>query len=542
VEEPALYRKRIEKYFSIVNENSETVPFKLRTPQIKILESLSRRDVILKARQEGITSLILALFTIDFLFIENVRCVVISHEKDATTKLLRKVRFYLDSVKLNYPELDAFRLDTENKYELVNKYKNSIFYIGTAGARAFGRGDTINNLHVSELSRWPDEEGLMTGLIQSVPTSGRIVVETTANGVGDYFHNLWKKSNTQEAAFRPHFLSWFEDPKYTLPIFGGFVPTEEEQEIAKTYHLNNEQLNWRRWKINELNGDIDLFNQEFPATPEEAFIVSGNPIWSPTLLKKYLRRIEPSKWTGNIVGAYEVFFEENEKGYLRIWKKPIAGHTYVIGADVAEGIEVPIDGPKSERRDFSCGVVMDRNTAEIVAVWHGHIDGDQFGRQMEALGRWYNFAFVGIERNFQGLAPLMVMRDLNYPRIYYKERIGSQGDPITVDMGWKTTRETRPLMIDELSKWLREERIHIYDNEIVGEMLSFVRYPDGQGRAASNAFDDRVMALMIAIQMYIRNPMTELGNPIERPDNLLSQSEGLPIDLDLGGADPLVEL
>src|SRR6266702_4479453 len=174
---------------------------------------------------------------------------------------------------------------------------------------------------------------------------------------------------------------------------------------------------------------------------------------------------------------------------------------------------------------------MDRNTAEIVAVWHGHIDGDQFGRQLEAIGRWYNMAFVGVERNFQGLAPLMTLRDLNYPRIYYRERIGSLGDPLTAEMGWKTTRETRPLMIDEMSKWLREERLHIYDTEIVDEMMSFVRYPDGQGRAASNAFDDRIMALMICIQMYIRNPMTEIGNPIERPDALLGQSEGLPIDL-----------
>jgi len=540
--EATLYKRRIEKYFSIVNENAETVPFTLRTPQLKILERLTRRDIILKARQEGISSLVLAMFTLDFIFIENVRCVVISHEKEATTKLLRKVRFYLDSIKKRHPEVDAYKLDTENKYELVNRYKNSIFYIGTAGARAFGRGDTINNLHVSELSRWPDQEGLMTGLMQSVPLSGRIVIETTANGVGDYFHTLWKKSNTQEKSFTPHFLAWFDDPKYTLPVFGEFVPTEEEQELQKTYKLNNEQLNWRRYKLHELADNLDQFNQEFPATPEEAFIVSGNPIWPPTLLKKHLRRCVAPKWRGNIIGAYEVYFEENEKGYLKIWKKPIPGHTYVIGGDVAEGIEVPVDGPKSERRDYSVGVVMDRNTAEIVAVWHGHIDGDQFGRQMEALGRWYNFAFIGIERNFQGLAPLMTLRDLNYPKIYYKERIGQQGDPMTAEMGWKTTRETRPLMIDELSKWLREERLSIYDVEIIGEMMSFVRYPDGQGRAASNAFDDRVMALMICIQMYIRNPMTEIGNPIERADSLMSPNEGLPIDLDLGGADVMMEM
>lgn len=540
--EALLYKKRIEKYFSIVNENAETVPFTFRVPQLKILQRLTRRDVILKARQEGISSLILAMFAIDFVFIENVRCVVISHEREATTKLLRKVRFYLESMEKRHPEIDAFHLATENKYELVNTYKNSVFYIGTAGARAFGRGDTINNLHISELSRWPDQEGLMTGLMQSVPLSGKIVVETTANGIGDYFHSLWKKSQTGEKAFTPHFLAWFDDPKYTLPVWGEFIPSEEEQALSSAYGLNNEQLNWRRYKIAELSDNMDLFNQEFPASADEAFIVSGNPIWSPSLLKKYLRRCEPPKWTGDIVGAYEVFFEPNEKGCLKIWKKPIPGHSYVMGCDVAEGIEVPVDGPKSERRDYSVAVVMDRNTAEIVAVWHAHREGDVFGRQVEALGRWYNFAFVGVERNFQGLAPLMTLRDLNYPKIYYKEKIGQQGDPLTAEMGWKTTRETRPMMIEELSKWLREERIHIYDVEIVGEMMSFVRYPDGQGRAASNAFDDRVIALCICIQMYMRNPMSEMGNPIERSDDMMNESEGLPIDIDMGGADPQMEI
>lgn len=542
IAEAELYKRRIEKYFSIVNENAETVPFKLRTPQLKVLDRLTRRDIILKARQEGISSLILAMFAIDFIFIENIRCVVISHEREAATKLLAKVRYYLESIKKRHPELDAYKLNYESKYELVNENKNSIFYIGSAGARAFGHGDTINNLHVSELSRWPDQERLMVGLMQAVPISGRIIIETTANGVGDYFHSLWKKSNTQERSFNPHFLPWFDDPKYSLPIVDGFQATEEEQELANTYHLTNEQLNWRRWKLHELADNMDAFNEQFPANANEAFIVSGNPIWPPTLLKKYERRCEPPKWIGNIVGAYEVFFEENEKGYLKVWKKPTPGHTYVMGADVAEGIEVPVDGPKSERRDYSCAYVMDRNTAEIVACWHGHIDGDQFGRQLEALGRWYNLAFIGVERNFQGLAPLVMLRDLNYPRIYYRERIGQQGDPMTAEMGWKTTRETRPLMIDEGSKWLREERIHIYDSELVGEMMSFVRYPDGQGRAASNAFDDRVMSFLMTIQMYIRNPMTEIGNPIERADSVMNQNEGLPIDLDLGGADPLVEL
>lgn len=516
----AFYRKAIENTFLIVDKKAQTRPFILNEPQNKILNALSSRDIILKARQEGISSLILAIFAVDFLTIENVRCVVISHESGATQKLFDKVKFYLDSVKRTFPGDAPFHLKYNSRSELVNTDKNSVFYIGTAGSRTFGHGDTIHNLHISELSRWPNQEKLMIGLMQAVPRHGRVVIETTANGIGDYFFNLWKKSQSPQSPFKPHFLPWFDLSEYSLPIRERFVLTEEEVEIQKTYNLTNEQMNWRRYKIEELGGNIEAFQEQFPANANEAFIVSGNPIWPPGTLKWYERHCEPPKQVGNLYGGYQVSFEDSPKGYLKVWKKPLSYHSYVIGADISEGIEVLPDDPRRDnRQDYSAIAVMDRNTAEIVATWHGRMDPDQMGRQLDALGRYYNDAVIGVEKNNHGLMSLIVLRDLNYPRIYYREKEGLSSLRTTDEMGWRTDRYTRPLMIDETSKWLRERRVSIYDEEMVGEMTSFVRYPDGQGRAAQNSFDDRVISLMICIQMYIRNPMTERGNQIARPDS-----------------------
>lgn len=515
------YKDAIEKLFLIVNKEGKVIPFKLNVPQLQILNSLTGRDYILKARQEGISSLICALFAIDFLTIENSSSVIISHETGATQKLLDKVKFYLDCLKTTFPGELPYKLKYDTKNELSNETNGAKFYIGTAGARAFGRGVTIQNLHVSELSFYQDQERIMLGLLQAVPAEGRIFIETTANGVGNFAHSLWKKAENHDTVFKPHFLPWFLMKEYSHPIHDGFQLDEEEKEIAQKYNLTNEQLNWRRRKIKELNGNIDSFNQEYPLTSQDAFIVSGNPIWSPVMLKKYLLKCKEPKMVGNLVGAIEPFFEENPKGYIKIWQEPVRGHDYVIGVDIAEGLEMNPEGDKQNRTDFSSAYVLDRRTAELVASWHGRLIGDQIGHQLELLGRYYNTAFIGVERNHQGLLPLITLRDLNYPRLYYQEKFAMDSDKQTPKLGWYTDRFTRPLMIDEGSRWLREGRVIIYDEDLVDEMMSFVRYPDGQGRGAQGAYDDRVMSFLITIQMYVRNPFSSSGNDIEKEEDAI---------------------
>lgn len=535
---PSFYQKAIEKLFLIVNKEAKSVSFNLNNPQSIINNALKDWDLILKARQEGISSLLLAIFAVDFLTVENVRCVVIAHEAGATQRLFDKVKFYLESLKQTFPGELPYKLKYNSRTELVNTEKNSIFYIGTAGSRTFGRGDTVHNCLASEFAFWPNQEKIFTGLLQAVPKEGRLIIETTANGVGNYFHSLWKKSQSTGSSFKTHFLPWFLLSEYSLPITGSFVPTDEEKELQQAYTLTNEQMNWRRWKISQMNGNIDLFNQEFPATAEEAFIVSGNPIWSPTMLKRFLLKCKTPLKIGNLVGAYEPFFEDNEKGMLKIWKDPVRGHDYVIGSDVAEGLEVNGEGEKHQRTDFSCAYVLDKNTAELVAVMHGRLEADLWGRKLDLLGRLYNMAFIGVERNHQGLAPLMVLRDLNYPKLYYREKMGLDADKITPQLGWWTDRFTRPLMIDEGGKWLREERIVMYDEELIGEMMSFVRHPDGVGRAAQGAFDDRVMAFLLTIQMYLRSPFSTNSNEIEQ---LLPQGVGAVNDFNFADNNDMLQ-
>lgn len=531
------YEKGIEKLFHIVDKDMRSIPFVLNPPQKRILQELGNMDIILKARQEGISSLVLAMFTMDFLTIENIRCVVISHEDKSTQRLFDRVRYYLESMKRTWPGELPYKLKYNSRHELVNTEKNSIFYIGTAGAKAFGRGDTINNLHVSELALWPDQERTMIGLIQAVPKDGRIVIESTANGIGDYFYKLWIKSREAEGAFKIHFLPWFELPDYVMPV--GTVPmelTEAEQDLINRYHLSREQIAWRRWKISQMNGDWrdpatwDKFNQEFPSNAEEAFIVSGNPVWSPTMLRTYYNHCKKPELVGNLRGFNPITIEPNERGYLKIWKEPDEFHTYAIGVDVSEG-KVMGEGESGRERDASCAQVFDKMTYEQVATWYGRIDPDLLGRQLDLLGRFYNDAYIGVERNAVGITPLIVLRDLNYPNLYYRERTGMMVDKITGELGWVTDSLSKESLIADATNLLRDKRIVLYDEQTVGEMMSFVRDSEGKARAAKSAYDDRVMAFLIALRMLSKAKTINRGNEIERSDeDMLGQNRGFYMD------------
>lgn len=511
----------------------KSTPFILNPPQSRTLKELSGMDIILKARQEGISSLILAIFAIDFITIENIKCVVISHEDKATQRLFDRVKYFLKSMEKTFPGELPYKLKYNSRYEMTNLEKNSNFYIGTAGARAFGHGDTINNLHCSEISRWPDQERMMMGLLQAVPKDGRIIIESTANGFGDYFYKMWEKNKETQNPFRTHFIPWFELPEYVMPL--GTVEmelTEYEQDIINNFHISKEQIAWRRWKINQMGGDWqdpkswDLFNEQFPINPEEAFIVSGNPVWSPTLLKFYLTHAKPPKYIGNLRGFNPITLEENEKGRLKIWKEPQEFHTYAIGVDVSEGKVVSQSTEEGKERDASCAQVLDKTTYEQVAVWHGRIDPDKLGTELDLLGRYYNNALLAVERNAMGIAPLIRLRDLSYPNLYYQERIGMMTERITAELGWVTDKQSKELIISEATELLRDKRLTIYDDSTIGEMMSFVRNADGHAGAAKSAHDDRVMAFLIGVRMLARAKSLSYSNDIERKDSDVLEEQG----------------
>lgn len=261
-------------------ETQLPVEFNLNVVQRKYADILTTeyqdmdgiREIILKARQQGFSSFILALFTVDFILRPYSISICISHRKDATELLFKKVKFYLDS----YCQKHGFNvkdyLISDNKNMIESRVNNSMFYIGTAGTKVGGRGGSARNIHFSEAAFYQDTEQITAQEIilataQQVPQgNGMIFIESTANGEGNYYQQEWERSNTfgkdgkRVSIYRPQFFGWQE-----------FYTKEWVEEKRKEFPSDK------------------LWKQEYPGDPDEAFITSGSPFFDVEYLDTMLK-------------------------------------------------------------------------------------------------------------------------------------------------------------------------------------------------------------------------------------------------------------
>ena len=299
-------KKYIEEYVRIRNKKSKIVPLKFNEPQLKyynIIKSLKEqgkpvRIIILKARQLGFSTATEGIFFKETVTKSNINTAIVAHKEDSTRNLFNMSKLMYDqlpdAIKPSKKASNAQELvfDNENGTGLKSKIK-----CFTAGGNGIGRSDTLNNLHLSELAFWTgDKKETLTGLLQAIPNDPdtMVVIESTANGF-EYFKELWDDSVAGKNDFVPVFIGWNELIDYQMP-YTGFELTKEEKELQKTFGLTLEQLTWRRWCIaNNCGNDIQQFKQEYPITPEEAFISTGKCYFEQENIIKRIQEVKDIK-------------------------------------------------------------------------------------------------------------------------------------------------------------------------------------------------------------------------------------------------------
>ena len=484
--------RAIEALLRIVNKEQEQVDFKLNAAQLTIDSSITGRDLYPKARREGVSMYFLARNLIKCLGVKNTVAVVISHEAKATQRMLDRVNYFINNIKCPKPIID-----THNSNEITFSKMNSTFYIGTAGAKAFGRGDGITDLHCSELAYWPDAKSLASGLFQAVPRGGRISIESTGNGAGDFYHNMCMRAARGNGRYQLHFLPWHKFPEYDYEVSeeqSRMIMSTLDEEFGEpllvaTYSLTPGQILFRREKLEELDYDLHEFNQEFPTTLDDCFQSSGSGIFY------RITYIETPDWTNR--GSH-------------LWAlnpHPVQGRSYVIGGDVSGGVG----------KDSSVLEVFDCETNEQVGEWiSNRCSPDVFAMHAARVGKLFNDAYIAIESNNHGIVTLSDLKKL-YPSqlIHRISKIKHTPDEIArlVDLGTRVTAKSKAFIIGRLRKELAGGAV-IHSPVLKSELSSFVEFDDGTMGAQQGSFDDCVMAAAHAFYVMDRAGMIDRTVPL----------------------------
>lgn len=463
IKDPKFY---LENFCKIKTKKAGSLhPFLLNEAQKDLFNTIksNNRVMILKARQGGFSTGVTGYFYHDTIMTPGTTTALIGYNSDLVSELLDKIKTFY---KTTPPELRP-TIQYNSKYEISFPKTDSKILV-LPSTENVGRGYTINNCLVTELSAWDKAEDKMMSLEASVPIDGNLIIESTPRGQGNLYHRMWMLDND-----------------YVKKEYGWW------------WSYTNEEIAIIKKRMDPLR-----FSQEFGLE----FLASGRPVFD---IRSIIRQRKNILKVGAKVDKENTVFEE--KGW-RVYKKPEENGIYVCGADVAEGVE---------GGDYSVAVIWDRKTGEEVAMYRGLIAPDRFGNELDRVGRHYNNAFMVVEINNHGLTTVTVLKQKIYPSMYFRPaKFESISNKVTDRLGWKTTSVTRELLIDEFAQAVRDDELIIHSKELLDEMSVFVYNDNGRMVPQEGFHDDCIFAGAIGFQGFkvlYDKPLTQLDETAHLP-------------------------
>lgn len=470
------------------------------------------RLIVLKARREGVSTLVQAFFYWRCSTRPHQKSLTLAHDDDGSQTLHgMSERFYENVPDLIRPSRKVAQsgkilaFANPSSKPVVRKENPGLgSEMRTVTRQNAGAGKGAKYLHASEVGLWGDSAKETLGtILQTIPRAPEtvVVLESTARGVGNEFYERWMKAESGESEYVPFFIAWFEEPENRLDPPPDYRPDEDEEEwLQHEYGLDHAQLWWRRRVIeDECGGDLDLFHQEYPATPEQAFLSTGRPYFNMVAVGRHLdhARLATPIAVGDIEeveGHRRVRLYQHPRGRVKIWEAPDEHDDYLIFADSSEG----------STGDPQAAYVFSRSKLEIVASWHGRVDRDLFGHELFRLGVLYRFALVAVEvTGGWGYTPLAILKERHYPRLYSSKTEERRNRKRGVSLGWKTTPASRALMLDALGQALRQDDLVCNDPDLLVECSTFVYDEKGKPAAQPGKHDDRVMAAAGGVYLWL---------------------------------------
>ncbi|HTX74663.1 MAG TPA: hypothetical protein VMD29_00565 [Terracidiphilus sp.] len=451
-----------EKLLRVRSRTGAIVPLEANAMQRAFERRRGERNIVLKARQLGMTTWTAGRFFLKTISRPGTLTLQVAHTQEAAEEIFRIVHRFLDYLP---EELRTGPLATSraNARQIVFPELDSQYKVVTAGDRNAGRGLTVQNLHCSELARWPGDPGeTLAGLRASLAPGAEVILESTPQGVGGCFYEEWHAAD--ETGTVRHFFPWWLEPRYRGPAAGEGTLTEDEHKLMQREGLTLEQIGYRRQMRAGLRR---MAAQEFAEDAESCFLASGDSMFELDAVEARLKDApEPA--------------ERRKNGEMEIWLPPLRGKDYLVALDPAAGLS---------NGDYSAAQVIEMETGMQCAEYQGHAGGRELAELVAELAHEYNDALLVVERNSIGAGPLAMLEEVcRYPRIY---RQSGQA-------GWYTSVLSRPAAITRLSAALIQEPGRFMSRRLLAECRTFVRHADGNAGAASGAHDDLVMAMAMA--------------------------------------------
>jgi hypothetical protein len=452
-----------ERLLCVRTRSGATAPLRANTVQRLFEQRRGEKNIVLKARQLGLTTWSAARFFLKTITRPGTLTLQVAHTQEAAEEIFRIVHRFYDWLP---EELRDGPLYTSraNVRQIVFPELDSQYRVVTAGDRNAGRGLTVQNLHCSELARWPgDPADILAGLRAALAPGAEEILESTPEGVGGCFYDEWQ--HAPETGTVRHFFPWWLEPRYRGTAVDPSSLTEEEKKLNPPEGVDLQQIAFRRFIRANLRG---LSAQEFAEDPESCFLASGDSVF------------ELSAVDARLASA-PVPAERRRNGELEIWLPPLPGRRYLVAVDPAGG---------GSEGDYSAAQVLDLTTGMQCAEFAAHLGGLELAKFVTALARDYNNAVLVVERNNHGTGVLALCESVcGYSPIFRQNN----------QPGWLTTSISRPAILGQLNAALVDCPGLFMSRKLLAELRSFVRHPDGSAGAAGGTHDDRVMAMAIAL-------------------------------------------
>jgi hypothetical protein len=460
-EQPRILREAAGGLLIVRDREGVERPLWANAAQRAFERERGQQNIVLKARQMGMTTWVAGRFFLKTITARGVMTVQVAHTREAAEGIFRMVQRFWECLPEEMRE-GPLRRSRANVGQMCFPELDSEFRVMSAGDEGAGRGLTVQYLHCSEVSRWPGDAGAtLAGLRAALAPDGEMVMESTPNGAYGCFYEEWGRAAS--AGVVQHFFPWWMERAYVAaPVVGEL--REDERALVAAHGLTAEQIGFRRGLEASYRG---LRSQEFAEDAESCFKATGECCFEVGAVEARLAVVRDA-------------VECRRGGALQMWLPPMAGKEYLVAVDTTGG---GADG------DFAAVQVIERESGLQCAELQQRLGTLELAKASAALAREYGGALIAVERNNHGAGVLAYLDSVErYARVYEQGGVA----------GWLTTAGSKPGMVSRMGALLVESPWLFFSRRLLGECRTFVSMAGGRTGAASGAHDDCLMAMAIA--------------------------------------------